>query len=138
MADISHRQHPAAASHGGHEEHDVDIRSIVGFGVGLAVVCLVTAVAMLWLFRYLDRQLVEREAPVSPLAMPAGQLPPEPRLLTDEPATLEEYRAEQERKLATYGWVDREKGIVRIPIERAKTLILERGLPHRASPPPER
>lgn len=138
MADISHRQHRAAAPHGGHEEHDVDIRSIVVFGVGLAVVCLVTAVAMLWLFRYLDRQLVAREAPVSPLALPAGQLPPEPRLLTDEPATLEEYRAEQERKLMTYGWVDREKGIVRIPIERAKELILERGLPHRASPPPER
>ncbi len=138
MVDTS-RAHPApAAPGGGHEEHDVDIRGIVVFVVGLAVVCLLTAVAMLWLFRYLDRRLVEAEAPPSPLALPAGQLPPEPRLLTDEPAMLREYRAEQHRKLTTYGWVDREKGIVRIPIDRAKALLLERGLPHRGEAAPDR
>lgn len=137
MADTS-RAHPAPGGGPvGHEEHDVDIRGIVVFTVGLAMVCIVTAVAILWLFRYLDRRLLEREASVSPLALPATQLPPEPRLLTDEPAMLEEYEAEQARKLTTYGWVDREKGIVRIPIDRAKALLLERGLPHRERPAPE-
>jgi hypothetical protein len=31
---------------------------------------------------------------------------------------------EQEEKLASYGWVDREKGVVRIPIERAMELLV--------------
>jgi hypothetical protein len=83
------------------------------------------------MFRYLDNRLVEREAPVSPLAMPSGQPPPEPRLLTNEPANLATYRLEQEQNTATYGWIDKQAGIVRIPIERAKELLLERGLPHR-------
>jgi hypothetical protein len=132
---MENTSHAPAARPGGHEEHDVDIRGIVVFVIGLTIVCLVTGVAMLALFRYLDRRLVEAEPAVSPLALPAGQLPPEPRLLTDEPALLDAYRAEQAQKLTTYGWVDREHGIARIPIERAKAWLLERGLPHRASPP---
>jgi hypothetical protein len=33
--------------------------------------------------------------------------------------------------LEGYGWVDREAGVVRLPIERAMALVLERGLPTR-------
>jgi len=31
--------------------------------------------------------------------------------------------------LAGYGWVDEKAGVVRIPIEQAKALLLRRGLP---------
>jgi hypothetical protein len=40
------------------------------------------------------------------------------------------------RRLSSYGWVDREAGIVRIPIDRAMDLLAERGLPARAGPDP--
>ena len=86
---------------------------------------------MLWLFRYLDARLVQTDATVSPVALPTGQLPPEPRLLTDEPANLRTYREAQDAAVSSYGWVDKPAGIVRIPVERAKELILERGLPTR-------
>jgi DNA-binding GntR family transcriptional regulator len=33
--------------------------------------------------------------------------------------------------LHSYGWVDRDAGIVRIPIERAIEILAERGLPTR-------
>lgn len=40
----------------------------------------------------------------------------------------EQLRREDEEKLGTYGWVDREKGVVRIPVERAiEKLLEERG-----------
>jgi hypothetical protein len=29
----------------------------------------------------------------------------------------------------TYGWIDRNGGVVRLPIDRAMDLVLERGLP---------
>jgi len=40
----------------------------------------------------------------------------------------------QNEQLASYGWVDREKGLVRIPIELAKDLVVQRGLPTQAAP----
>jgi hypothetical protein len=40
-------------------------------------------------------------------------------------------RPPQADLLEGYGWVDREAGVVRLPIERAMELLLERGLPTR-------
>jgi hypothetical protein len=37
--------------------------------------------------------------------------------------------AEADSVLATYGWVDRERGIVRIPIERAIAIVASRATP---------
>jgi hypothetical protein len=36
---------------------------------------------------------------------------------------------EERAALTTYGWVDRKSGVVRMPIERAMELLVERGLP---------
>jgi len=44
---------------------------------------------------------------------------------------LKQLRATEDAILTTYGWVDREKGIVRIPIDRAIDLLATRGLPTR-------
>ena len=40
------------------------------------------------------------------------------------PALLD-LRAQEGQVLGSYGWVDKEKGIVRIPVERAMDLLLE-------------
>jgi hypothetical protein len=42
---------------------------------------------------------------------------------------LKALRAAEDAELHSYGWIDRKNGTVRIPIERAMQLILERGLP---------
>jgi hypothetical protein len=59
------------------------------------------------------------------------RLPPEPRLQTEPREDLRNLRESEERTLTTYGWVDRNAGVVRIPIDRAMTLTVERGLPSR-------
>jgi len=56
---------------------------------------------------------------------------PRPALLVNEPAALAEYRRAEAAGRDGYEWVDRNTGTVRIPIDRAKTLLLERGLPTR-------
>ena len=43
------------------------------------------------------------------------------------------FRAHEHEVLTTYGWTDKNAGVVRIPIERAKDLLLERGLPVRGA-----
>jgi hypothetical protein len=41
------------------------------------------------------------------------------------PPDLRSARDRQEMDLVTYGWVDREKGIVRLPIDRAMELVVK-------------
>ena len=56
---------------------------------------------------------------------------PQPRLETDERTQINDFRVGEEDKLNSYGWVDQNAGIIRIPIDRAMDLIVERGLPVR-------
>lgn len=51
-----------------------------------------------------------------------------PRLQTSNGgAELEELQAKEKQQLTTYGWVDRERGLIRIPIDRAMAQIVTRG-----------
>ena len=55
----------------------------------------------------------------------------EPPLRINPLADLQALRAEEEKVLSSYGWVDQDAGIVHIPIDRAMDLLLEQGLPVR-------
>jgi hypothetical protein len=117
-----------------HEHSDISIRGISWFLGMLVVIVLLTDAAMWGLFRALD-SLERRNDPfVTPLAAPAGQLPAEPRLQTTPWHDLTQLRADEQTRLHGYGWVDQRAGVGHLPIERAKELLLERGLPSRATP----
>jgi protein SCO1/2 len=58
-------------------------------------------------------------------------LPPEPRLQVAPAQELEILRATERANLEGYGWIDRESGVIRIPIERAMEQIAAQGLPVR-------
>ncbi|MDX2032938.1 MAG: hypothetical protein SF339_19835 [Blastocatellia bacterium] len=83
-------------------------------------------------------------SPATAVATEERKLPPEPRLqgapttgstaTTDvvSPLPLDDmkiYREQVEQKVSSYGWVNKEAGVARIPIDRAKELIAEKGLP---------
>ena len=73
------------------------------------------------------------------LALPAGTvLPPAPLLQASPEAEMDEMLAAEERELSSYGWVDRERGIVRIFIDEAIDRLVAEGLPRfeTAAPPP--
>ena len=57
------------------------------------------------------------------------ELPPTPRLQVDPPGELAALRQSENAALSSYAWVDRSRGFVRIPIDRALALTTERGLP---------
>ena len=60
------------------------------------------------------------------------QPPSEPRLQVTPGQELTAMREAENAILYSYGWVDRNAGIVRLPIQRAMELLAERGLPARA------
>src|SRR5262249_8402345 len=118
-----------------HEESDVDTRGVFAFGAALTVVALLISLVTYVLFRYLDAREARKVTAQYPLAAGRGdRLPPEPRLQTDPRQDLADLRARENETLKTYGWVDRNAGIVRIPIDDAIRLTLQRGLPSRQRP----
>jgi hypothetical protein len=120
--------------HGEHEGTDVEIGPILRFAVGLSAVIVFTMLLMAWLFDSFSASAARADAPPSPLES-LRKPPPEPHLELSPPANLKAVRAEEEAVLSSYGWIAREAGLVRIPIERAMDRIVERGLPSRSGPP---
>jgi hypothetical protein len=111
-----------------HEERDVRLRPLVIFGAGLAVFTGAALLAMVWLFDYLAaRPAPEADAPA--LLLETGRPPPEPRLQVSPQHDMRLMRAEEDSMLQSYGWVDRQAGIVRVPISRAMELLIEKAEP---------
>jgi hypothetical protein len=118
------------------ERTDVDATALLKFAFGL-VAAAVVVVLLLWrlYFVFVAREAARQPAPPVMQADPAAMAPAGPSLQPLPAQDLARFRAEEDLALGTYGWVDKEKGIVRIPIERAMRLLAERGLPAPASPP---
>lgn len=55
--------------------------------------------------------------------------PPGPRLQTDTSADLRRFRAQEEKRLNSYYWIDKQKGVVHIPIEQAIKKLAATGAP---------
>jgi hypothetical protein len=129
-----HRENPENLANPdvSHEHSDVNISAILGFGAGLIVVAAVIHLLIFVLFGYFNGRERLQAPPEYPLAAAQGdRQPPEPRLQTDPRQDLADLRAREQDQLTSYGWVDRNAGVVRIPIDAAMKLVLERGLPAR-------
>ncbi len=111
----------------GHEERDANIRAVTWFVVALIITLIVVLLLMRWLFSAFPQPQAEFSAPAT--TAEASELPPEPRLQVNAPEDLAKMRREEDAILDSYGWVDNQNGIVRIPISRAMELIAQRGLP---------
>jgi hypothetical protein len=118
---------------GNHEPDEIAFGGILKVGVVLTVVTLASYVIVLGVFWFFDRQATANEpAPVYPMAVGLGErLPPVPRLQTTPKEDLRTLREQQQQMMEGFTWVDRNEGIVRIPIDQAIKLTLERGLPAR-------
>jgi hypothetical protein len=68
-------------------------------------------------------------------AIPVDEARPAQPLQVDEPADLARLRVRERQQLHSYGIVDRNAGVVHIPIEAAMQRVLERGLPQRSNTP---
>ena len=116
-----------------HETRDASIRNLLIFAAGLSLLVIAGLVVSRWVFRF----FVGRQGlgpPASPFEN-VRTLPPEPRLQVTAPTDLKHYKAAQDGALKSYGWVDRQAGVVRIPVERAMDILVQRGFPVRTTTP---
>jgi hypothetical protein len=119
----------------GHEHTDANVWMIVQFAIWLAVSALLTHLLMWGMFAWFVSSRNTAQATLEfPLAKDQERrLPAGPRLQAIPANEIFEFRQRENAALREYGWVDRNAGTVHIPIEQAKELLLQRGLPSRAS-----
>jgi hypothetical protein len=134
-ADIHNERGATSSGHGAvaHEPNTVNIPGVVKFLVALFVAVAAIALLMGGLFRYFDARKAEEAPPLSPLAT-GGRLPPEPRLqgapgsVSSPAEDIRRFREQEDQTLDSYGWIDERSGVIRIPIEQAKKLIVQGGV----------
>ncbi len=123
------------------ESSSIKAKPILAF-LGILAAATAFVFVLIWglLWAFDKRRDADTTPPASRVELPEGQrkLPPEPRLqgapAPDGPSLLplddwKVYKEMTDRKVASYEWVDKTAGIARIPIERAKELVAEQGLP---------
>ncbi len=116
----------------GYEKSDVEIKVVVLFLAGLAVLLLVVMLLMTGLYDVLEFKFERTGTEVSPL-VDIVQIPPGPRLQANPAEELVLVQGWEEERLNSYQWVDEDTGTFRIPIDRAIQIISETGLPARES-----
>lgn len=130
-----------------HEKSDVNVRALLWFVVIFIVFAAVSHVLIWLIYRYYrERDRVQTTPALTAVTRPAGvDTPPEPRLqpfpntapngqppppyATTPVMDLKEMRQAEDQALNTPGWIDQPKGIVRVPIDIAKRLVVQQGLP---------
>ncbi|MFB3910163.1 MAG: hypothetical protein ACE15D_17380 [Candidatus Eisenbacteria bacterium] len=117
------------------ERRDVSIRGVLlfmfFFVVGMLVVFLVVTAVDAGFGRRTPRFGRPRLYSRTVEEVPAGRVPPPPWEVGRDLARM---REQESRILDSFDWVDRQRGIARIPIERAIEILASRGLPDAAPP----
>jgi hypothetical protein len=132
-----------------HEDRDLNLRAILGFGVGLVVLTIVVQFLLAWFFFVLLYREQNAKRSSFPLSAPervelpqttfgspvTGQLPNSPRLEgLDLASPAQVMYARDEEELKSYG----KPGAVHIPIEQAMRLVAEEWKPKGHEPAPVR
>lgn len=146
--------HVAGRGEAQHETSDVNIKGIVGFGAFLAISGIVIHFALFGLYKLFDHEFEKRNPPPNPMmevekpingntmtaetqAETAKRLNKtfggnalNPMLQIDDTHDMDMMRKSQTQQMSEYEWLNKDTGSVRIPIDRAMELIVERGLPN--------
>lgn len=110
------------------EREDIRATPVLRFLVGIAVTTTVVCFLLLGFYRAMRSYVANQQPPPPHLKFEEKREPVGPKLQTQEAEDYQIVAKGQEQLLTTYGWVDPEQGVVRIPIEDAMKLVVERGV----------
>ncbi|MGI8654910.1 MAG: hypothetical protein ACR2LC_06800 [Pyrinomonadaceae bacterium] len=119
-------EHPSVE----YERRDVNIRALVWIGVAFILTAILLHFGLWRMYGYFAAR-DERNNLQASTTIRTNQLrlPPEPQLQSNPEQDLARFQKEQNTALNNYGWMDKQAGVVKIPIERAIELTIQRGLP---------
>ena len=115
-----------------HERTDAKVKPLVIFLIAMFVVIGGSFLSMVGLFEFLTLRAASMDRAPSTVKV-ADELPNGPRLQVVPGLDLHEMQDAEQDRLNSYGWVDEGGRVVHIPIERAMDVVVEQGLPVRAT-----
>ncbi len=136
-----------------HEESDVNVRAILGFGLFLAVSGIIVHLVLWGFFNGMEAYYDKAQAAPNPMKQSFEQEGskidskeqkvlnrmvatfPQPRLQVDDVRDMDEFRQSENMRLNNYVWMDKNSGKVSLPVDRAMELVVERGLPNFGTSP---
>ncbi|HEX7879421.1 MAG TPA: hypothetical protein VF720_08430 [Candidatus Eisenbacteria bacterium] len=142
MSVDAHKPGPPASKEAlaaGHEISEIQPKPILAFLILIAIFSAFCFGIIVVYFRFLAADAAKHSPRPSPLiTQGSARVPPEPRLQVDAWGDWDSYKADQDRQLGHYSWANKDSLTIRMPIERAMEIVLQRGLPARAGtmPPP--
>jgi hypothetical protein len=116
-----------------YEHTDIDPAIGYKFALWLTVAMVMSFGIVYGTFRFFEsRNSAANEAAQKyPLAVGVTRPNPTPFLQTQPFRDIYMLRDDEAKKLTSYGWVDKDGGVTRIPVDRAMELMLQRGFPTR-------
>jgi hypothetical protein len=119
-------------SHVHYEKRDINPAVVFKITLGLLLVTALVAAALVGYIGWQqERATAADPADTAVKRFESGRAFPAPQLQETPTLDIQALHAHENQILGSYGWVDRDKGLVRVPIEEAMRLTLERGLPAR-------
>jgi hypothetical protein len=107
------------------ERSEINFSGIMKAAIALLVVAVVVHVVIWILFDVLKAREAKLDPKPSPMYQ-ADQKPPAPQLQITPVLDLQKFHAAEQNLLSSYDWVDRDKGVVRIPVTVAMKLLVEK------------
>lgn len=111
----------ADTNHVDYERSDVGLRLVGWLAAGIATFVVITPLVLPLLFPQSTRHITPASRPATRSNAPPLEVTPRATLLATR-----QREAQIERG---YGWADRSRGQVRIPMDRAVDILLRKGLP---------
>jgi hypothetical protein len=118
----------------GNFDREINVRGILWSGVWLAVVTILANILMWWFLRGFQVWDEHHEVKMAPMAVQNPQQKPQGPLLQPEDPRQDRNQdmytlhADEEKLLDHAGWVDREGGTLRVPVDVAIDAIAGRGV----------
>jgi len=130
-ADLEYGPTPPGAKY---EHTDIDVNVGYKFGLWLTVSMLISIAIVTGAFKFFEGQekAANTLAQKYPLAVGRQKQPPTPNLQNQPFKDIYTLRQDEAKKLSSYGWIDKEGGVARLPIDRAMDVMLQKGFPARA------
>ena len=127
MSEPIAQQSPDSLKHAGHETTDASAYYVGLFALGLLLTILLALLLLYQMFWRFEASAKRADPVVSPVA--GNQIPSGPLLQTQSSADLVKLRHDEDIILGSYKWIDKQQGIVQVPIQRAIDLLSDHGFP---------
>lgn len=131
---MSEQPTPSPLQAAKHETSDVRSLPLAWSALVLAAAVAAVCLFLIWFFDRLEVRAERHDPKLSPLI--GSQTPPDPRLQEKPADDLARMRAAENQALDRYRWIDKERGVVQLPIDRAVDLLLEQGMPETSAEVP--